>query len=320
MRARSHPELGLLLAGCAVHGYPAETGSPQRVEGTDLVLDAACDPERRYGGFTVEAAAAGSYVEGRVADGVLPADVPEVVLVDGACRLQRRPNPFCDPTCAPGTACAPGGSCVAYPLNQDLGTLTLAGLGDDVVLDPVVPGSTYAVDGLPAIEEGAGVALDMPAGVYGPALLHGLGVGEIVSLDSGWSLDPAEDLEVRWEPPAIPDARATIAIRVAIDVHGATPGTLHCDLEDTGSASISSTIVAGMIESGVTGFPSAFIERRSADSAPAGAGCMDLLVRSSSQVPVDVVGHTPCTGDEDCPAEQDCDEAMQTCVGAGGMP
>ena len=68
-----------------------------------------------------------------------------------------------------------------------------------------------------------------------------------------------------------------------------------------------------LVDAGVTGFPSGSLERRTADRAEAGAGCLDLAVSIPLDVPVDVVGYTPCVSDEDCPEGMECNEELQIC-------
>lgn len=312
--------LALTLALLACTDKPATDDSPgdspaDSANPATVTLSGECPLETDFGGFLVSVETEASGVDGRVADGVVPINVLEELSAAGGCRLMRRNNPYCEPACDPGYACDFDGRCLPYPVNQDLGVVRITGLSADSEMEPVFPGNTYYDTSLPhpAFSGGELITLRMPEGVYGPATLHGVGVEPLEALDAEWVVVAGEDLLVRWTPPADSEARSEIRLRVNIDQHGASPGTLYCDLPDTGEATLPGALLASLVEAGVTGFPSGALIRRTVDQAPAGAGCMDLTVAYGVDVPVDVDGFTPCVGDADCPEGLQCNEELQIC-------
>jgi hypothetical protein len=307
-----HLLCALLLTACDVADPPHDSAAPDPAE---VPLAGACSMALDFGGFTVGGEEGRSGVDGVVADGVVPISVLEQIAAEGDCVLLRRNNPYCDPACEPGETCDFDGTCLPYPVNQDLGTVTIHGLLSPVELEPVFPGNTYYDTSLPSppFDAGALITLDMPGGVYGPATLHGVGVEPIVPLDEAWSVEAGVDLAVRWQPPEGAVSRGEIALSLNIDQHGSTPGTLRCSFEDDGEATVPAAILQALVDTGVTGFPSGSLERHTQDHSAAAAGCMDLTVSSSVSVDVDVIGYTPCVSDADCPDGQDCNEELQIC-------
>jgi len=280
-------------------------------DASEVTLAGACALDVDYGGFTVS----DDGVQGVVADGVVPISVLEAIATDGDCQLMRRNNPYCHPACDPGFTCDFDGECLPYPVNQDLGIVSIDGLASPVTLEPVFPGNTYYDTSLPAppFEAGALVTLRMPEGVYGPATLYGVGVETIAPLDDEWVVEAGVDMQVRWEPPTGDVHRGEIALRVNIDQHGTTPGTLWCSFEDDGEGTVPAGILATLVQTGVTGFPSGSLARLTQDHTAAAAGCMDFAVSSSATVRVDVIGYTSCVSDADCPDGQECNEELQIC-------
>ncbi len=278
-------------------------------------LGGACPLDTDYGGFYALLDDDSSAVEGNVADGVVPQTVLEQLNASGDCFVLRRNNPFCDPACEAGQTCDFEGDCLPYPVKQDLGTVTVAGLVQPVSMEPVFPGNTYYDTTLPTppFEPGKLIALDMPGGAYGPLTLYGVGVEPLVSLDAEWSVEAGVALEVAWEPPTAGVVRSEVGLSINVDQHGTSPGAVYCVFEDDGAGTVPVALIDGLIEAGVTGFPSGALERRTLDQGPAGTGCMDFKVAAPVGVEVDVVGFTPCVDTSDCPDDLECNLALQVC-------
>ncbi|MBI2896698.1 MAG: hypothetical protein HYY06_24280 [Deltaproteobacteria bacterium] len=308
------------LAACGTGSGPTDdtvAGLPGAGEDggepAPLEIDGPCPVDARIGAFLIEAQEEFSLVDGAVADGVVPASVPEEVLAEGDCRLLRRRNPFCDPPCLAGQTCGLDGACIPFPSNQDVGTVTVTGLVDPVEIQPLQPGNRYSFTDLPnpAFEPGAEIRLRTTSGRYGELGLDGLGFVPIAPGDA-WTIAPSEPLDVRWDAPE--DALTRVELRVDIDQHGNSPVSLVCDLPDTGSARIPSSLVDALLGSGVSGFPSGRLARGTTDSLDVdGASCVELSVASPRSVAVRVEGHVPCDGDDACPDGQSCDLATNTC-------
>ncbi len=279
-------------------------------------LAGACDLDDRFGGFSaaVYQDLGYSYVEGSVTDGVVPIDVREEVLVDGECRLMRRNIPYCEPSCGAEETCDWDGACVPYPVEQDLGTVTVAGLADGVSMDPVSPGFTYFDTSVPhpAFDPGEVIELSTGGGAYEPVTLHGVGV-ELLELDvTLLEVQEGQELVIPWSAPT-EDSYGHVRLDLNIDQHGSTPINVWCDFADDGQGVVPAALIDALVGAGVTGYPSATLTRRTIDSAGVGDGCMDFAVGALRSPDVDVIGFTPCTTDEDCPKDQTCDALLQVC-------
>ena len=282
---------------------------------TDIELDGECEMDVDFGGFTVLASDSSTDVDGKVADGVVPISVLEETVTDGDCRLLRRNNPYCDPGCDAGETCDFDGECLPYPASQDLGTVTIKGMSTNIEMEPVYPGNTYFNTELPhpAWEPGDILELEMESGEYGPAVLHGVGVDPLTGVNGPWEVEGSVDLEVTWDAPTTDEVYSEVEFFLNIDLHGLSPSVMTCTFEDDGSATVSGAVIQAHIDTGVTGFPSATLARRTVDKADAGEGCMDFRVTSKTSVDVDIVGFTPCVSDAECPDGQECNEEFQIC-------
>jgi hypothetical protein len=107
--------------------------------------------------------------------------------------------------------------------------------------------------------------------------------------------------------------RSRVYFEINIDVHGATPLNLVCDLPDTGEATISQEIINAFFGGGVTGFPTGKVVRRTVDSLTTGDSCVDFQVTSVRQMKVEVTGHVPCARTSDCPEGMTCNTLIQQC-------
>jgi len=296
------------------------TGSDE--DPATVTLNGICDLADDYGGFVVEAYEDYSIVSGSIADGVVPITVLEVIGSEGDCEVKRRNNPFCDPACESGDTCDFNGECITYPSNQDLGVVDVLGLPKPVKMEAVVPGNTYFNTSLPhpAFEGGELIELQMPGGTYGPVILFGVGVEELIATDQEewadkvWRVESGNDLVVNWEPPTGAVVRSEVTLRINIDQHGTSPSSVYCTFEDDGEGVVPASVVQQLVEVGVSGFPSGVLKRRTADMTDAGDGCTDFEISSRREAGlVDVIGYTPCISSSDCPDGQTCNLELQIC-------
>ena len=299
---------------------PPETGDdsdePTTIDPATVPLAGECAMADDYGGFAVIADGNDGWVDGKVADGVVPTAVLETIASEGDCRVLRRNNPFCDPGCAAGETCDFDGECVPYPANQDLGVVTISGLVEPVVMEPVFPGYTYYDTKLPPepYTSGALVTLSAPDAPGGPLELYGVGVSALAPTDGTWTVESGKPLTVHWAPPTGDVVRSEVALSITIDLHGASPSVLRCTYEDDGEGTVSGKILEALVGAGVTGFPFGTLDRRTVDHGDiAPKGCAELTVSSPRNVAVDVLGYTPCITTEDCPKGQTCNKEFQIC-------
>lgn len=243
-----------------------------------------CPAAERVGVFEVATFEAYSAASGNVAEGVLPTTIHEEVGREGDCALFQKENPFCDPACVSGQLCEDddgnpdtNGVCSPYPANLDAGRVHVRGLAVDLAMDPdaALNYSETAVPH-PLFEPGAAVQLYAVGAQTEAFSLDGAGVAPMES-DGDWTLVPGEPFEVTWTPS---DGPGRIWISLNVDQHGNSPVSLVCDVEDTGTTTISAAFVDQLIAYGVSGFATGLMRRRTVDSVELAAGCVDLLVYS----------------------------------------
>lgn len=266
------------------------------------------------GTFLIEAQEIFSLVDGAVADAVVPTSVLDEVGHEGDCTFWRRNNPFCDPPCLAGDTCGHDGQCVPFPVNQDVGTVTVTGLAEPVEMTPLQPGNRYSFTDLPnpAFAPGAEIRLRGTAAAYGPLALDGRGFTPIVPEEGAWLLVAGEPLEVRWDADGAAEG-TRVGLEINVDQHGNTPVTLSCDVADTGTAEIPASLVDALLDYGISGYPNGRITRATTDRADVPDGCVELRVGSPRSVDVRVDGHVPCDNSGQCPDGQTCDTGDNTC-------
>jgi hypothetical protein len=291
-------------------GLPAPEGDPATIG-----LEGMCPLETRLGGFAVEALESYSTVYGDVSEGVVPVTILQEVAAEGDCRLMKKENPFCDPPCEAGETCDFDGQCIPYPETQDLGTVTVAGLEIDVIMDPVKPGYAYFNTSVPhpAFAPDQLIELNTEAAYFDAFTLHGVGASMMEPLDKQWVVSEGQPLAVSWATSSDETQRAVVSLELNVDQHGTSPITVWCTFEDDGAGEVPAGLVDQLVNAGVTGFPSGKLTRRTEDKVELDQGCVDFVVASPRSVDVDVDGYTSCYTEEDCPPDQDCNLALQIC-------
>lgn len=278
-------------------------------------LDGYCAYDDHYGNFTVESDGEHPYVTGSVSNGVVPATVLTELESEGDCTLWRKEYLFCDPSCEPGYTCDFDGTCVPYPEGQDLGTVTVDGLVDEVSMEPLSPGYSYYDTSLsnPPWTPGEVVVLRSTGGVYDPIELFGVTPDTLVMDDLEWQLTEGAPVQIAWTPPTS-NSRAKVRVTMNIDQHGTTPVSAVCWFADDGTGEVPASVIDGLIGYGVTGFPRATATRVSSDTGAVGEeGCVDLWLTTSVEPTIAVTGYTPCYTSEDCPEGQECNIPLQIC-------
>ena len=290
----------------------AEDAGPVTAE--TVTLHGACALPVRLGGFVVEQLELFSIVDGKVTNGVDPVTVANEVLAAGDCKLLKKEYPVCDPLCEPGTTCDYDGSCIPYPEQQDLGTVTIDGLLKAVVMEPQPPGASYYDTDLPQppFEPGALIRLTSTDGFAGEMEMYGVAPQPLALIDSKWTVKKSEALTIAWTPPE-GEVRTTVGMRLNIDQHGNSPVTLVCELPDTGTAEIAADLITELLSYGVSGFPNATLTRHTADSMEIPTGCIDFLVGFPAEPSVTVADHYPCSPVLECPDGMTCNLPIETC-------
>jgi hypothetical protein len=276
---------GQVDAGADAGGCPVTPpGDPATVE-----LRGACPLSEAYGSFQVYENGQYSAIAGSLSDGVVPQTILEEIAAEGDCKLLRRPNPFCNPPCETGETCRQDGVCVPFPLQQDIGAVTIQGLAECFELTARQPGNSYYETDVPhpAFAPGALVRMTTGAGAFGPLELHGVGVTPLVVETTELTVARGTALSLAWGAPQ-EGARSRVRFHLNIDQHGTSPVTIFCDFPDTGSATVPAAMVDAMFDAGVSGFPNSKMVRRTVDSQAAGEGCAELIVASDRTISITV--------------------------------
>ncbi len=316
----------LLMTGCKAPELglePLDSSTPdtELSEKTDTgmseegPLAGPCPLATHVGRFSVDADQTQTIVGGAVTDGVVPLSIREEVGAVGDCVLLRQNIPFCDPPCSGGMTCDWDGQCIPYPVEQDLGAVTIEGLTEPIEMVPNPPGYSYYHLGLPhpAFAPGDTVRMETEQAAVPAFALRGYGF-QPLEFDSSkaWSLVASNDLAINWTAPE-QDVVSSIHLRITIDQHGITPVQLHCEFADSGEGTVPGALVQQFVDLGVTGFPSGILTRWTVDSTTVGTGCVDFTIAWNGRPEVNVEGFTPCREDEDCPSGQTCDTRMEIC-------
>lgn len=233
----------------------------------------------------------------------------------GGCQLLTPVFPFCDPGC--GTSvCVSDDTCVAYPKQVDVGTLSVEGMqaqaGASFMVSPLSEtnltyqpkasvGLTYpgATPGQPVIVRGT-------SGAYGAFTLQAAGIAPLELMGTGnVRVASGEPTTLSWVPSG---SAARVLVELDISHHGGIKGEIVCDVDDTGSLEIPAPLVTGLVDLGVAGFPTIIVTRRSVGAATVPQGRVELLLSSRVERPVEIPGVVSCSGDAECPTGQTCQQ------------
>ena len=275
---------------------------------------APCAMSARVGLFSIVLAADYTAVEGRVADGVVPANVRVATDSEGDCRLLEGRSLSCEPACRAGETCNDAGACIAYPTAQSVGAVTVVGLSVPLSMQPTSLGAyNSAATSIPHPGFGEGDAITLTAlGAVLPGFtLEGRGVAALSVTTDEVVLVRDAALALDWTPGA--DASARIRMVLDLAHHGGIAASLECDaVADDGHFELPARLVSALLDIGVAGYPTLTVSRRTADSETIAPGCVELAVLSEVTLPVVVPGLTSCSSDEQCTDSQTC-QADLTC-------
>jgi len=284
---------------------------------------AAGNPNAIVGSFNVTlveamgATAAQTKVIGVVRDGPQPEAVIYVKgTADGGCALYIPHVPFCSTPCGGTAACVADDTCQAYPVAKDVGTVTMLGVassnGSTFMLTQV--GGSYSPVGVtpsyPPFAEGGIVSVSTSGGAYAPFSIQAKGTAPLVLGSDTFNLQRGQPLTVTWTA-AGSAADSTIHVKLDVSHHGGTKGQILCDGADTGSLTISATLVGMLMDLGVSGYPSIIVTRSSVGSATIPPGQVRLLLSQDVERYVQIPGLMSCLSDADCPTGKTCQKDLQ---------
>jgi hypothetical protein len=309
--------LGLLLAvspgacsggGEGPAGGGGSTGLGQGGVAAIELPYAPCDEAAVVGQFVILLGAEFTSVDGKVTDAVLSSQVPDELGREGDCRLLKAALTTCTPACPVATqVCDRSSTCVPLPRAHDVGTVTVHGLVVPMTMsaNAVTRSYTNPME-LPAVGflPGADLRITTSGGDYAPFELRGWGVSPLV-LGKPIEVVEGRATQLTWQAPAVAGP-ARVDVLLNINQHGTTKAWIECTFADTGAGEIPSTLIDGLIEQGLTGYPTLTATRRSATSQNIEPGCVELLVASDVTVDVEVEGIVSCNTSAMCPVGQAC--------------
>lgn len=268
------------------------------------------------------AAAASAYTDivGRVHDALVPSGMQwRRIAEDGDCELFEPHNPFCDPSCTSGATCIDGNTCVPPATALDVGTVVLRGLHDaagptEITMMPREPSNLYQPRGsstlaYPPFEADDTITLSAAGGELAPFELSARAIAPLELLTEAPVPFGGETPTVlRWT--ANEGSSTRIIVRVDISHHGGAKGEVVCDTEDDGELELPASIVEGLIELGVAGYPSLEVERVSTNDPLAAAPGIVLRIFSSVTRALEIPGVVSCNEENEAEV---CEEG-QTCL------
>jgi hypothetical protein len=254
-------------------------------------------------------------VSGKVYDGLpTPTLIWQEASTVGACTLLKPKAPYCEGGCASGSTCVDEDVCQRTPSPRDVGAVTLSGV-------KTTSGATTAklTSILGSYGPDTGVSFDYPGFAEGDSLelaaagaspiaafsVAAKGVAPLVLTGASYKLDRTQKLALAWNP-AGDDAGTRIKVRLDISHHGGARGLITCDAPDTGSLDVDASLIAGLLDLGVAGYPTIVVTRENVGTADIGAGRVSLNVYSDVEQAVEIEGLTSCTSDAECGAGKTC--------------
>lgn len=236
---------------------------------------------------------------------------------DGACVLLEPRVPFCSTPCGSGNVCVEDDTCKPEPTNKDAGTVTIAGIkatagATSVQLTATSPGvyTTATSLAIPPFDEGADVSASAASGPYGAFSAHAKGIALLVVPKGELPFEKNKPFPLTWTPKG---AAGDSKIHVTIDIshHGGKKGEISCDTADTGSLTVSASLVTQLVNLGIAGFPVVRLTRSSEGSAQITGGTMRLSNEQTVERALAIPGLVSCTPDTPCPTGQTCQDDLQ---------
>jgi hypothetical protein len=330
--------LSLALAGCSGSDVTPDAGSSGNAGsgnlagssnsgGSGSTAGTSTGSDEIVGTFQVQVLADESgpttgmtKIVGQVGDGPVPPNVHwTVIKEDGGCRLETPTAPFCEAGCGSGV-CVADEVCQPYPTGHSVGAVTLTGVklaagGSELTLKEIAkayqpPAGTALA--YPPFAAGDEIALQATGGDYAAFALSTKGVNPLAFTSTDFELAEGKPLTLTWD--AAPDPKSSqMYVKLDISHHGGIKGLIECDVDDSGSLTISSEMITELMGLGVAGFPSVVLMRQSIDTAQIAPGRVRLEVSARAEHYVTIEGVASCFADEECPDGQTCRTTDATC-------
>jgi hypothetical protein len=294
------------------------------VVGDDKAAPSTTVKEYLYGRFHVNVVEASAISEsyttvlGRVNDNPTPSTLQwDTSAVSGVCKLLIPRAPFCAVSCGSAAACVADGVCQAYPKAVVVGPVTVQGMKTmagptSFVMQPLLgtyqpPAGTQFL--VPPFTEGDDVSFAAGTDSLGSFVLTAKAIRPLqVDYDSIILVDN-QSVTLQWTPPTVA-GHSTVSARLDISHHGGVKGVIECESADNGSLVVAAGLVDGLKALGISGFPTVELSRHSVSAARTDMS-LELLVESMVVRPISIPGLVSCSGDEECPLGQTCQQDLK---------
>lgn len=278
-------------------------------------INRPCTDATHVGGFELTVVAPAGTVPGyaqligTVQDRPNPTKIWHAETSEGDCRLML--GPTCNASCTLPDVCD-GATCVPGPTTKTVGTVTVIGLNAPLSAMANSQMNYYApvsAGGFPPFSLGADVRLTASGGDLAGIALHGRGFPVIETPSTTLPFEMGHSFTVTWTPPPAP-VSTRMFVKIDIAVHGNIEAQIQCDVPDSGSLTVPTSLVDALMAKGTAGFPSAYLTRRTVDSASVGTGCVDFSITTvfngTTGIQLVIPGVTSCNEDSDCPSGKTC--------------
>jgi len=246
---------------------------------------------------------------GTVQDKPDPTKIWQAQATEGECRLML--GPTCNASCTLPNVCD-GDTCVPGPTIKTVGTVTITGLNAALSAMPNSKMNYYApasAAGFPPFTADADVRLTASGGDLAGFSLRGRGFPVVESPSTSLPFEMGHPFIATWTPPPAP-VSTRIFVKIDIAVHGSLQAQIQCDVPDTGSITVPASMVDALMAKGTSGFPTAYLIRRTVDSATVGTGCVDFAITSTfngtTGIQLAIPGVTSCNKDSECGGGKTC--------------
>lgn len=228
---------------------------------------------------------------------------------EGECELLEPEVPSCEMSCAAMDAvCTADDVCTPNPKAYGVGVVHLETAGSKVDLEYVAKNyQLKAGDALPypPCSEGDAVKLQAEGGDYEPFAIEAKCIDQL-EVGGPFAVEAGKPTVLTWSKPS-DEQLARIEIRLDISHHGGAKGEIKCNVPDTGSFTISATMIDKLLDLGVAGFPTVQLTRVSTSKPSGEPSKVTLSVTMFAERDVTIPGLTSCASDDSqCPMGQTC--------------
>ena len=229
--------------------------------------------------------------------------------------------------------CVATDTCLPNPTQVSAGTVSVSGIADTSgarAFQMVNLSNSYQVPAAvnlayPGFAEGDTITISATGGDCAPFDVIAKGIAPLKVTNETYDLlkdtsstdgTKYQPLTINWTQPALVN-NASIHVEIDISHHAGTVGYLACEVDDTGSLTISSGLVSQLVALGnIGGFPELTVTRASLGSTELAQGEVDLTIQSVIEPTLTIEGYTSCLADTDCPVGQVCNRGIKLCQGS----